>query len=89
LGAGNNETLKANALNGYIEGFITLYKRDGSLIWKYVDQFNDTLALKAKDQYIKDKLADNGKKTLVFFIHEMKYNDFAEKYTSENNHKNK
>ena len=83
LGAGNNETLKTNALNGYMDGFISFYDKEGSKIWTYVDQFNDILARKAKERFIKEKLVKNGKETLVFLIHEKKFNYFTENYTKK------
>lgn len=89
LGAGSNETLKKNALNGYIDGFISLYEKERNRIWPHVEQFNDILSIKAKEQFIKDKLVDNGKQTLVFLIHEKKFNYFTEKYVKTDNDKNK
>lgn len=74
LGAGSNDTLKSNALNGYIDGFMSLYEREKSEIWKHVDRFNDLLALKAKEDFIKVDLIKNGKEALMLFIHEKKFN---------------
>lgn len=89
LGAGSNETLKKNALNGYIDGFVTLYEKEKSRIWTHVEQFNDILSIKTKEQFIKDKLVENGKQTLVFLIHEEKFNYFTEKYVNKDKDKDK
>lgn len=85
LGAGNNESLQANAINGYFEGFILFYEKVGHEIWKYIDQFNGLLALKSKEDFIKYNLVDNGKEKLMLFIHERKFNDFTRKYTNKEN----
>lgn len=82
LGAGNNESLQTNAINGYSEGFMLLYEKIGREIWKYVDQFNELIARKSKEDFIKDNLVDNGKNRLMLFIHERKFNDFTKKYTN-------
>lgn len=85
LGAGSNDTLKSNALNGYVDGFMSLYEREKSKIWKYVDRFNDILALKTKEDFIKEDLIKNGKEALMLFIHEKNFNDFTEKYVNPDN----
>ena len=87
LGAGSNDTLKSNALNSYIDGFMSLYEREKSEIWKHVDRFNDLLALKAKEDFIKVDLIKNGKEALMLFIHEKKFNYFTEKYVKTGNNK--
>lgn len=40
LGAGTNETLRRNALNGYIEGFLQLNNKVGDKVWDCIDSFN-------------------------------------------------
>uniref|UniRef100_UPI00307BF8EC hypothetical protein n=1 Tax=Prevotella sp. TaxID=59823 RepID=UPI00307BF8EC len=40
-------------------------------------------------QFIKDKLIENGKQTLVFLIHENKFNYFTEKYVNKDKDKDK
>ena len=82
LGAGNNETLKSNAYNNYIEGFMSLSQNTGSEVWDYIDQFNSHLASKVRDDddYIRDKLIENGKKMITLFIHEKKINEIVNKY---------
>lgn len=82
LGAGNNETLKSNAYNNYIEGFMSLSQNTDSEVWDYIDQFNSYLASKVRDDddFIRDKLIENGKKMITLFIHEEKINEIVNKY---------
>lgn len=82
LGAGNNETLKSNAYNNYIEGFMALYHNVNSEVWEYIDKFNNYLASKVRndDDFIKDKLIENGEKTITLFIYDEKINEFTNKY---------
>ena len=82
LGAGNNETLKSNAYNNYIEGFMSLSQNTDSEVWDYIDQFNSHLASKVRDDddFIRDKLIENGKKMITLFIHEEKINEIVNKY---------
>ncbi len=82
LGAGNNETLKSNAYNNYIEGFMALYHNVNSEVWEYIDKFNNYLASKVRndDDFIKDKLIENGEKTITLFICDEKINEFTNKY---------
>lgn len=81
LGAGTNETLKSDALKGYIDGFMTLYQREGSTIWQYVNKFNELISLKAKEDFIIENIVRNGKNTIALFIHEEKFNGFTDHYT--------
>ena len=82
LGAGSNETLKSNAYNNYIEGFMTMYHNINSEVWEYIDTFNNYLASKARDDddFIRDKLIENGKKTITLFIYDEKINEITNKY---------
>ena len=82
LGAGNNETLKSNAYNNYIEGFMSLYQNTNSEVWEHIDQFNSHLASKVRedDDFIRDKLIENGKKMITLFIHEEKINEIVNNY---------
>ena len=82
LGAGRNETLKSNAYNYYIEVFMALYHKVNSEVWEYIDKFNNYLASKVRDDddFIKDKLIENGKKTITLFAYDEKINEITNKY---------
>lgn len=83
LGTGTNDTLKNDAFNGYYDGFISLYEKDGGKIWEYVELFNKLLAQKVKDEFIREELIKKGKESLMLFIHEDKFNRISDRYTSE------
>lgn len=83
LGAGTNETLKADAQNGYIEGFMSLYKKNGSRIWDYMERFNRLLSRKAKEDFIKESLVERGKETVMFFVHEEQFNNITKKFLNK------
>lgn len=82
LGAGNNRTLKNNAYNNYVEGFMTLYNRDNKQVWRDIDTFTSYLKAKVRkdDLFIKQNLVDDGKKTITLFVHEDKLNEITKKY---------
>lgn len=80
LGAGNNETLKSDAREHYIEGFMKLYKSEGSKIWQYLNQFNEHLKRKAKEESMKENLIKNGKETVMLWVHEDRFNNIKNKY---------
>ena len=83
MGAGTNDTLKTDALNGYVDGFMSLYEKEGGKIWECIDKFNECLALKAREDFIKKNLIKNGKDTVMLFVHENKFNNIANKYISK------
>lgn len=62
-------------------------KEKKNKIWKDVDRFNDLLALKAKEEFIKENLIKKGKEALLLFIHEKKFNDFTRIYVNKSNDK--
>ena len=82
LGAGNNQALKNNANNNYIEGFMSLYHKDSTQVWNDIDSFTSFLKAKVRseDKFIKENLIENGKKTITLFAHEAKINEITEKY---------
>lgn len=82
LGAGSNETLKANAYNNYIEAFMVMYKKEGSKVWKYIESFNNYLSAKVQDddKYIKENIIENGKNTITLFVHDEIINELTQKY---------
>ena len=85
LGTGTNETLKSNAFNGYIDGFMTLYDKDNGEIWKNLDHFNGCLKAKVheEDSFIKDNLIDKGEETIMLFIHGKKLEDITKKFLDD------
>jgi ATP-dependent DNA helicase RecQ len=80
LGAGTNEVLKNEALNDYIDGFVGMYNLAGSVTWEHIDQFNNILDHKAKEDFIKEKLVNKGKETIMLLVHEDKFNKLANNY---------
>lgn len=82
LGAGDNETLKANAYNNYIEAFMTMYKNEGAQVWEHIDSFHNYLVPKVResDTYIEKNIIDQGKKTLMLLIHDERVNDLRNRY---------
>ena len=62
---------------------MSLYKKEGSKIWERIDKFNEYIALKAREEYIKENLVKNGKETVMLFVHEKKFNNIANKYISK------
>ena len=85
LGAGNNETLKMNAYNNYIEGFRTMHKNVGAKVFEYIDRFNAYLSSKVRkdDVFIKKNLVENGKNTITLIIHEEIVNEITKKYLNQ------
>ena len=84
LGVGNNETLKINAYNNYIEGFMSMEKNVGSKVFEYIDEYNEYLAAKVRpeDVYIKDNLVEKGRNTITLLVHEERINQMVKKYLS-------
>lgn len=92
LGAGANESLRKSALDSYVDGFMSLYEKDGTKIWENVDRFNELIALKAKENFIKEHIVKRGKESLMLLIHEKRFNDIAKRYTGKDtneSHKDK
>jgi len=85
LGAGNNETLKMNAYNNYIEGFRTMYKSVNSKVFDYIDKFNAYLSAKVRkdDVYIRKNLVENGKNTITLIIHEEIVNEITKNFLNQ------
>lgn len=72
-----------NAYNNYIEGFMSLYHKGVYAdIWNCIDIYNSYLAAKVRDndEFIQEKLIEQGKKTLTLFIYEEKINNITIKY---------
>lgn len=85
LGTGTNETLKSNAFNGYIDGFMALYDKDNGEIWKNLAHFNECLEAKVheEDCFIKENLIDKGEETTMLFIHGKKLEDITKKFLDD------
>ena len=83
LGAGSNETLKANACGNFIEAFMSMYKKEGSKVWEYIDRFNGYLADKVQDEFIKENVINNGKKAITLFIQDEIIDNLTDNYTKE------
>lgn len=82
LGAGTNETLKTDALNSFYEGFMSMHKKVGSDVWRYIDTYINRLKDKvhAEDEYIIDNIINNGTQAISLFIHEVQFNSIKEQY---------
>lgn len=85
LGTGTNETLKSNAFNGYIDGFISLYDKDNVAIWNNLTHFNECLKAKAhqEDSFIKENIIDKGKEIIMLFIHGKKLEELTKKFLGD------
>ena len=61
---------------------MTLYHNVNSEVWEYIDIFNNHLAAKVRDDddFIRDKLIENGKKTITLFAYDEKINEITNKY---------
>ena len=61
---------------------MSLYQNKNSEVWEHIDQFNSHLASKVRedDDFIRDKLIENGKKMITLFIHEEKINEIVNNY---------
>ncbi len=79
-GTGSNETLKANAFNGYVDGFITLYEINDQKVWDFVSDFNRYLKAKAHPDYDVDALIKDGQECLMLYIHEKRLDVITKQY---------
>ena len=86
LGTGTNETLKSNAFNGYIDGFIALYDKDNEEVWDNLAHFNECLAAKVHqdDTYIKENIIEKGEDAVMLFIHGNKLEDITNRFLDNN-----
>lgn len=80
LGPGENETLKANAYNGYLEGFMAMYEKEVIEIWNYISTFNDYIKAKVHDEFILDNLVNKGKETIMLLVHEIELQKITDLY---------
>lgn len=83
-GPGTNETLKANAYNGYVDGFISMYEKSGQSVWSFVNEFNTYLKTKAHPDYDVNSLIKDGQDALMLYIHGKELDTIANKYLANN-----
>ena len=83
LGAGTNQTLKNNAISGYIEGFMKLYELEKEGIWQYIDIFNNYIDNKIRDEELREQLVHKGRANLTLLIHEKELERITLKYINK------
>lgn len=86
LGAGTNQTLKNNAISGYIEGFMKLYELEKEGIWQYIDIFNNYIdnKIRNEEQELRDQLVNKGRANLTLLIHEKELERITQRYINKN-----
>ena len=84
-GPGTNKTLKANAYNGYVDGFISMYEKYGQSVWTFVEEFNMLLKAKANPDYDVNALIKDGQDALMLYIHGQELDTIVGKYLGTNN----
>lgn len=82
LGTGNNDTLKTNAVNNFLDGFMILYHNNKDEMWNQLDDFIGILNEKhnPNDSYVTEKIIEEGKQSIVFLIHEENFDKITRKY---------
>ena len=82
LGTRDNETLKADALNSFYEGFMNMYKKDDLSVWNNIDSFINRLSEKvhSDDVYIQERIIREGASSIMLFVHEEQLNQIRNKY---------
>lgn len=82
LGIGDNETLKVNAYNAYIEGLMGMFKLQYENFWDIVNDYNNLLSAKIHpdESFVKTDIIDKGKEAITLFIHTERLDDFKKKY---------
>lgn len=84
LGIGLNDSLRREAINGYLGGFMRLYELTGSDdLWQQVDQFDTWVLHKAKETQACKRIITQARETLRFLIHEEKFNQITNKYLAK------
>ena len=82
LGAGTNEALRLDAIKNYHEGFMSLSEKDGIDVWDCIDEYTAMIKPKVHDQQLEESLVEQGKNSILLFIHEKKFNEITNKYLS-------
>lgn len=81
LGVGNNETLKHEAIKGYIDGFLRLDEIDHAQLQKQLQRFNELFsATDVKDRFVIDKILNEGRDLIILNIHSKYINKLKTKY---------
>ena len=80
LGAGTNETLRADAIKNYHEGFISLSEKEGIDVWDCIDEYSSMIKPKIHDKELEESIVKQGKDSILLLIHEEKFNEIANNY---------
>ncbi|WP_454985846.1 DEAD/DEAH box helicase [Capnocytophaga bilenii] len=83
LGAGTNQTLKNNAISGYIEGFMKLYELEKERVWQHINAFNNYIDNKIRDEELREQLVHKGRANLTLLIHEKELEQITQKYINK------
>lgn len=81
LGAGQNEQLKTDARNSYINGFMQLYERHNEGLWEAFDQYNDLLRRgNGGESFVTETILGEARNKIMLLVHEDKFNKLMDKY---------
>lgn len=82
LGVHQNQDLRTNAFNAYIEGFMTLHHNGQKEVLSLVDEFNSLIENKIHedDGFFRDELIQQGRDYITFLIHEENFTKIKEAY---------
>lgn len=82
LGTGTNETLKTNAFNGYVDGFVSMCEKGDGEVWTNIDHLNQCLGQKVHndDTFIIENIIEHGKESIMLIVHGNKLNDISQNY---------
>ena len=83
LGAGTNQTLKNNAISGYVEGFMKLYELEKEGVWQHINVFNNYIDNKIRDEELREQLVHKGRANLTLLIHEKELERITLKYINK------
>ena len=85
LGTGTNETLKTNAFNGYVDGFVSMCEKGDGEVWTNIDHLNQCLGQKVHndDTFIIENIIEHGKESIMLIVHGNKLNDISQNYLDD------
>lgn len=85
LGVGENETLKMNAFNGFIDGFMKLSEAKEPDFWKHINTFLEWIKNKIhdEDKFIQENILQKGEKTIMLLVHAKELDNIAKRYLKE------